>query len=259
MRKHINNPHKVNWKMYGFIGGISLLTMFVAVVWHDCTQNIISDIAKNLAFGCVASTIVALLIEIGNIREKNEKTNKIYDSVYYELQFCIMHYVETWSNLCCVAYKDKDYRQEEHTWIEWYEIAKKELSECDENKQSELIDFFSEELLYSVEKIEKAIKQIENQQYMLNINDIYDDGLKSILSDFNFEFCAAKMTLKRDGNKEDFWRSFDAIKQDLIVYIYNWVDIRYYNYCRFKPYKFFDNRTEIIRAIVESECKNQEL
>jgi len=41
----------------------------------------------------------------------------------------------------------------------------------------------------------------------------------------------------------------------LINYIYNWVDIRYYNYCRFKPYKFHDDKSETMRAMLESENK----
>ena len=53
--------------------------------------------------------------------------------------------------------------------------------------------------------------------------------------------------------KNDFWSSFDAIKQDLEKYIYNWVDIRYYNYCKFKPYNFLGDKIEIMRAIQESE------
>ena len=53
----------MNWKMYGLIGGISVLIMIIAVICNDITDSLISDIVKNLSFGCVASTIVALLIE----------------------------------------------------------------------------------------------------------------------------------------------------------------------------------------------------
>ena len=59
--------------MYGLIGGISVLVMIFAVSWNNDTNSSISDVIKNLAFGCVASTLVALLIEIGNTKEKNEK------------------------------------------------------------------------------------------------------------------------------------------------------------------------------------------
>ena len=245
----------MNWKMYGLIGGISVLIMIIAVICYDNTDSLVSDIVKNLAFGCVASTIVALLIEIGNIKEQNDKATSVYDAVYMDLKFQISWYVETWACLCSVAFKDEDYRQEKHTWIEWYEITKSKFAECDDNRQAELMQFFTEQLMDSIEGIEKSLKQIDSQQYILNINGIYDEGLRKILGDYSFEFYAAKLTLGREYDKADFWKSFDAIKQDLINYIYNWVDIRYYNYCRFKPYKFHDDKSETMRAMLESENK----
>lgn len=56
--------------MYGLIGGVSMLIMIIAVIRDADTGNLFLDVVKNLAFGCVASTIVALLIEIGNVKEK---------------------------------------------------------------------------------------------------------------------------------------------------------------------------------------------
>ena len=247
----------MNWKMYGLIGGISVLIMIIAVIWNAITDNLISDIVKNLSFGCVASTLVALLIEVGNIKEKNEKANSVYDAVYIDLKYQIMWYLETWARLCSVAYKDEDYRQEKHTWIEWYEITKSKFAECDHSRQAELMHFFNQQLMVSIDGIEKALKQINSQQYVLNINGIYDENLRNILADYSFEFYAAKLTLGRDYDKNDFWGSFDAIKQDLVKYIYNWVDIRYYNYCRFKPNYFYGDKTEIIRAMLESEKSNK--
>ena len=97
MKRHINNPYKMNWKMYSLIGGISVLIMIIAVICNDITNSLISDIVKNLSLGCVASIIVALLIELGNIKEKNEKANSIYDVVYTDLKYQIMWYVETLS------------------------------------------------------------------------------------------------------------------------------------------------------------------
>lgn len=242
----------MNWKMYSLIGGISVLIMIIAVICNDITDSLISDIVKNLSLGCVSSTIVAILIEIGNIKEKNEKANSVYDAVYADLKYQIMWYVETWARLCSVAFKE-DYRQEKHTWIEWYEITKSKFAESDDSRQAELIHFFNEQLMVSIDGIEKALRQIESQQYILNINGIYDEDLRTILADYSFEFYAAKLTLGRDYDKDDFWNSFDAIKQDLVNYIYNWTDIRYYNYCRFKPYNFYEDKTEIIRAMLESE------
>lgn len=255
MKRHINNPYKVNWKMYGLIGGISVLIMIIAVISNDISYSLTFDVVKNLAFGCVASTLVALLIEVGNIKEKNEKANSVYDAVYIDLKCQIMWYVETWARVCSVAYKEENYRQEKHTWIEWYEITKTKFAECEADRQKELMKFFNEQLMLSIEGIEKALKQIDRQQYVLNISGIYDENLKRILSDYTFEFYAAKLTLERECDKDDFWSSFDAIKKDLEEYIYNWVDIRYYNYYRFKPFDFYEDKIEIARAILESEKK----
>lgn len=257
MKRHIDNPYKMNWKMYGLIGGISLLIMIAAAIWNDITNSLISDIFKNLGFGCVASTLVALLIEVGNIKEKNEKANSVYDAVYIDLKSQIMWYVKTWARLCGIAYKDKDYYQEKHTWIEWYEIVKIKFAECDDNRQAELMYFFNEQLRISIEGIEKALKQIDSQQYILNINGIYDEELRGILADYRFEFYAAKSTLEKDYDKEHFWSSFDAIKTDLVNYINNWVDIRYYNVYRFKPNDFIDDTTEVMRAMKECEKNNK--
>ena len=241
--------------MYGLIGGISIFAMVAAVVQNNVTHDLISDIIKNLAFGCVASTLVALLIEIGNIKEKNEKSDSIYDSVYCDLKCQILWYVETWASLCAVAYKDNDYYNERHTWTEWYTLTKNNFAKCDELRQKQLMHFFTSQLMIGVEGIEKALRQIDRQRYILSINEIYDYELGNILKDYQFEFDAVKMTLTTDPIKGDFWGSFDAITQDLSRYIYDWVDIRYYNYYRFKPRDFQIDKAELARAILESEME----
>lgn len=70
--------------MYGLIGGISVLIKIIAVICNDNTGSLISDVVKNLAFGCETSTIVALLIEIENIKEENDKATSVYDAVYMD-------------------------------------------------------------------------------------------------------------------------------------------------------------------------------
>ena len=124
MKKHILNPYKVNWKMYGLIGGISVLVMIFAVSWNNDTNSSISDVIKNLAFGCVASTLVALLIEIGNTKEKNEKANSIYNAVFFELQYRILDYVKKCKRFWFEELKGKKYREEINTGVEWLEITK---------------------------------------------------------------------------------------------------------------------------------------
>lgn len=242
--------------MYNLIGGISVLVMIAAVIRNNISYSLISDIVKNLAFGCVASTIVASLIEVGNVKEKNEHSNSVYDSVYIDLQCKIFWYLETWARLCCIAYKDKDYYKEKHTWMEWYEITKNKFAKCDVSKQAELLQFFEGQLMCSVDGIERSLKQIYSQQYILDIHGLYDENLKKILLDYSFVFDVVKFTVTRNHTNDDFWKRFDAIHQDLEKYISNWVDIRYYNYYSFSPYKLF-NDNNILRAMSESETNQQ--
>ena len=249
LKRHINNPYKLNWKLYCLIGVGSVVAMIAAVICNTITGSTVSDVIKNLALGVVASTFVALLIEIGNVRERNEKANSVYDAVYSNLQYQIMCYIQTWSCLCCIAYKNNDYSNEKHTWTEWYEITKKEFAECDNNRQTKLMPFFSRQLMERIDGIEKAIAQIDNQQYILKINEVYDESLRFILVDYRFEFDAARLTLEGRLDSDSFWQSFDAINKDLVNYIGNWIDIKYYNYCKFRPYSFYEDFAEVKRAM----------
>ena len=40
LKKQIHNPYKVNWKLYGLIGAVSVLTMIVAVERNVATSSI---------------------------------------------------------------------------------------------------------------------------------------------------------------------------------------------------------------------------
>lgn len=253
LQKQIQNPYKVNWRLYVSIGGLSVLAMVIAIAWDNYATCILSGTMENLALGCVASVIIALLIEIGNVKDKNIKANNIYDAVYSDLKFQIMWFIASWAELCCVAYKDVDYYKEKHKWTEWYELTRNKYAKCDEKQQFELMHFFRDELMQCVDGVERAINQIEAQQYLLNINDICNQQMENILKDFSFEFRAAKMNLDGNLSVQEFWKGFDAINDDLENYINNWVDIKYYNFCRFKPYKFHEDSYEIARAIVASD------
>ena len=40
MKRHIDNPYKVNWKMYGLIGGLATLIMIIAAICNVGLSNI---------------------------------------------------------------------------------------------------------------------------------------------------------------------------------------------------------------------------
>ena len=239
--------------MYSFIGVAFTLTMVIAVIWDYAANSVIADVMKNLSYGNLASTFVALLIEIGNTKDKNEKANNVYDAVYIDLKCNILWYLTTWARICKTISKDYDYTKEKYPWLEWYELTKSNFKDNDYNRQKELMFFLKEQLFSCLENVENAINVINSQYYLLCINNLYDEELKNLLDDYAFEFHAAKLFLENNFEVEEFWDYFDAINKDFKQYISNWVDISYYNYYRFKPYEYLSNSNEIMNAIIRSE------
>ena len=54
LKRHINNPYKLNWKLYCLICVGSVAAMIAAVIHNTITGSTVSDIIKNLALGVVS-------------------------------------------------------------------------------------------------------------------------------------------------------------------------------------------------------------
>lgn len=255
MNLTINNPHRVGHKKYKIIIAVSFFTLTISFIIScvDCKIIcILSDIIKNLSYGCIASTVVAWLIDYANVKNMNKKADEIYDVVYGDLKYHISCFASIWAEFCAVTYKDKDYNKEKNTWIDWYKIAKENFDQLEE-RQEEIFEFYIQQLEYIITKIRTSIEKIDSQKYLLSINDLVSAQLEGIISDFKFEFGVLNVDdLKEKGYKQ-FWATMDVIILDLKKYINNWRDIQYYNYLVFRPYKFFDDPNELRKAIVTSE------
>lgn len=225
----ISNPHKVNYKMYILIIAISLLTLTPTVIIPLACNDIcdtfeaLLEVVKNLSYGCIASTVVALIIDCVNTKNLNKKANATYDAVYIDLKFSIGHLVGTWAEICSILYKDKDYSTESLTWREWYDTTKSHFHAEEKEKQERHLRFLKDQLLYSARYANSAIEKIYAQQYFLTANDIMNQDLKTILSDFKFEVRALEEYLSCDNEdfEKNLWKYLDAIASDLTQYISN--------------------------------------
>ena len=92
MEKQLKNPYKMNWQLYLLIMIGALCFMVVGLALPK--ECVITEIIKNLAYGSVASTLVAIFIQIGNIKEKNLKANSVYEAVYSDLRYYIANFIE---------------------------------------------------------------------------------------------------------------------------------------------------------------------
>ncbi len=246
MKTEIHNPYHVTWSLYIFLILFSILGMIAGIHMVPSSATGVSEMVKNISFGCFSSTLVALLIEVHSVKEKNTKANGIYSSVYWELQFRISSYIECWSQLCDIAFQEKNYRDVKHTWIEWYEETKQNYKNCN-NRQDKIWDYFKNRLCTECDNVNDCIRKITGQYYMLEINDVLNENLKKIIGDFQFEFNAARRDLDII-NQNEIWEYFDATNHDLERYISNWVDISYFNYVAFKPNAFMNDKCEVAKA-----------
>lgn len=258
MKRTIESPHKASHKTYiGLVTlfSISLIISYCIPLGENRCLEIIVDLVKNLSYGCIASTIVAWLIDCANIRNANEKANRIYDTIYGDLRFHIGSFIGIWAQLCSIGFKDKEYDEQKNTWDGWYQIVKLNYYKASPERQAELLSFFRNQLVEYTGAVNNSIERIQAQRYMLTMNDVMNKDMDRILSDFQFEFHALDLDLSRQDPSDLFWEHMDAITNDLLRYIGNWSDIRYFNSLQFSPFKFFDNRDETLQAVLLSEYK----
>ena len=253
MKRTIEKPNKVNHKIYicliSLFSGTLMFSFFISA--GICST--LSDIIKNLSYGCVASTVVAWIIDCATTRNLNRKANSIYDAVYGELKFHIGAFIGTWAELCVVSFKEKDYQEEKHTWNDWFKIVKENYDKCTPERQAHLLNFFYRQLTEAEKAVNKSIDYLQSQRYMLTLSDVMNDAMDRILSDFRFEFYALDLDLSRKDTPEMFWSHMDAITSDLLRYIQNWPDIRYYNHLLFRPHNFFQNTNDLLAAVLISD------
>ena len=149
MKKTIKNPYKVSNKIYIVLLCVSVLVLIISMFFlqASCAFLInVGDIFKNLSYGCIASTIVAWLIDCANIRNMNKKANNVYDAIYADLKFQISYYIGLWAQICAVVYKDVDYHQEQKGWKDWYYTVKENYLKSEEKRQEEIFRVLQDQL-----------------------------------------------------------------------------------------------------------------
>lgn len=258
-------PYKMKVKLYMAVILLSLLgivaSYFVPYKFERMQDSNWMDLLKNISIGCFTSTLVSAWIEKANIKDSNDKNNKMYHEIYLNLQFLIRSYVEPWARIFHVIFREEDVKTEKHTWIEWYNVTRDSIGKCSKQRQKQAMKFVFEALLYSVKEVNSSIQKILDNKNLLITFDLYDQKLENIIRDYKFEFCAAQLELERFSENRDiedykeFWNHFDAIRDDLIHYIENWYDIKYYNYIEFAPTGHIESY-DLMRAIALSVRKD---
>lgn len=252
--REINNPYKMNWVLYIVMLVVSILVMISSFANILSSNELFIEITKNLSFGCFASTLVALLIEKSNIKDKNKKAKKLYNAVYFDLCLEFKAFLQCWSEICSTCIEEVDYKTEKHTWKEWYSIFVDYFNKCDKKRQKSISEFLVNRLDLFVDRLLSNLNLIEQQRYILEINELFNNSIKYKLLDFQFECNALKSTLANESDDpKDLLKWLDAIINDFERYINNWRDIRYLNFYKHSPYSFYFDFEELEIALEESK------
>lgn len=100
------------------------------------------------------------------------------------------------------------------------------------------------------------LNDIKHQRYILVINDVYNNSIKSKLNDLLFELNALKNTLDRKyENPEDIFEWLDRIVEDFEDYISKWLDVKYLNYYQHMPYSYDFDVDKLKIALQQSKRK----
>ena len=259
MKRTIHNPNTVNHLLY-----VCLIILFAATLLISNTlprnstgeRSFISEVVLNLSYGCIASTVVAWLIDCANTRIANKQANRIYDSVYSDIKLTIGWFLDSWARLCKVCFKDENYSDIFHTWIEWYQLVKEHYNNTEPEEQEEMMKFFKDQLAQACSCVMTSVENLRSQAHLLTLNHVMDSNIEFILADYQFEFSALDMCLSRGEDDDLFWKHMDAIVMDLTNYINKWPDIEYYNKHAFRPYQFFEKYVSNDSGIKSQDAQN---
>ena len=255
MLTNFKAPYKVNKLFYIIFTVALIIALIFSIILSNCASDAIktiSEIVKNLAYGCIASTIVAWLIDEINIRDKNEKAQKIYSAVFTKLECTLSSYIGLWAETyCCLSHNEEE-QLAKHTWIEWFELSKNLILREENERIEDQLDFIISRLEDVVTQINTSIDYIKSQYVILEINDVLNDEIRKIISNFSFEFKHLNFKLFIKDGPEGFFKWLTTINNDVERYIWDWRDIRFFDYVHFSPYRLFDDKSEIRFAIKQA-------
>lgn len=138
-----------------------IVAMYLAGVMINCKC---SETLKNISIGCFSSLFVALLIDLGNTKKKNEEDRLVFEALSENLrELCDSFPMEIYTEL---VDRNDDYIEEKKTYSEWCKI----LLLCQEDISTEEHKKKLEIALDSVSRIQEESKKLSKNARMMASN-----------------------------------------------------------------------------------------
>lgn len=185
---------------------------------------------ENIAYGGLASGLVAWIIEYCSVLEKKKIYCKNYKAIYSKLWDEIKFYIVSW-NRYYLQYVEKA-SEYELSWNDYFEGVKSILVDNEKDARSDFIENFKHvDLGRSCECINNEVVNLLQHQYYLKANEYLDDmlyyrlvKLKQAYEDLSFfldeKYCC--------DNKELF-EHITMYNKIFHSFISSWEDISYMN------------------------------
>ncbi len=175
---------KLNWILYLFLGILSIGIISLSLLVKTSTE--LFTIISGIGCGAFASVIIAFLIELVNVFNKNRKNISIFESYFCNLYFSFVQLLSSFKIAC-----NKENRENvgELFWFEWLEKMAEEQSVAS-------VASLKEFLIGKLEDAEKQFIKIEENKLLLLGQDLLEDTEIISLMEIKLDLSVIKEELK---------------------------------------------------------------
>lgn len=209
---------KLNWILYLGLGFLSIGIMFSSLIVKGYIEWF--TILSGIGCGAFASVLIAFLIEVTNVTQKNLKNISIFESFFSKLHFSFAQLLSSFAIAC-----DKDGRKkvEDLCWFEWMKKIIQEQSKNPTFAEDFLIDKFQD--------TQKEFTKIEENKLTLLSLDLIEDMEFVSLKEIQLDLSIIESELKKDIIE---WSTLEMIASELKGHIEESEILRKFNKVAYK-------------------------
>ena len=210
---------KVNWILYLILGVLSIGIIAASLLVKDCVEWF--TIISGIGCGAFASVLIAFLIELANVSQKNLKNISIFESYFGKLYFSFSQLLSSFVIAC-----DKEKRENvsELYWFNWLErLSEEQIANPTPSVKNFLIDKFKD--------TQAELIKIEDSKLLLLGQDLIEDTEIITLMEIKLDLSVIESELSAS---EINWSNINLIIPELKEHIEKSKVLKKYNSTLYK-------------------------
>ena len=126
-----NNRFRPNSTLYILMVCLSLVEIVLSALWFD--NSVVLSVFLSVGSGVLASALVAWLIDSSNCRAEKRRAEASRELVFSGLEQAFTSWAGLFFDLLSLPIQEEE-SKEEHTWMNWIELAYRKTEEYDRYK-----------------------------------------------------------------------------------------------------------------------------